>query len=319
MPSPNITDPEISIVVPLYNEDESIGELFLQIQQELEKNTTFEVIFVDDGSTDKSWEIIQSMRENHGSLVKGIRFRRNYGKSQALQKGFERAEGAYIVTMDADLQDNPTEILPMVDMLKDGLDLVSGWKQKRHDPISKTLPSLFFNFVTRKATGIKLNDFNCGLKAYRKEVIRDIKLYGELHRYIPYVAYQQGYANIGEKVVEHRARKYGTSKFGFSRFIKGFLDLMTLLFLFHYMRRPMHFFGTAGTLFLGAGTLITAYLVVMRIFYEQYLSDRPLLLFGILLMVLGVQFFSIGFLGELVNKNRIDNNEADINIKDIIS
>lgn len=316
MTDTNITLPEISVIIPLLNEEESLGELCQQIHQALVGKTSFEVIFVDDGSTDRSWEEISKLRVTYGDLIKGIRFRRNYGKSQALQKGFEAARGSYVVTMDADLQDDPNEILPMVEMLKEGLDLVSGWKKKRHDPISKTIPSRFFNFVTRKATGIPLNDFNCGLKAYRTEVVKDITLYGELHRYIPYVAYQEGYGRIGEKVVQHHPRKFGVSKFGLSRFVKGFLDLVTLLFLFHYMRRPMHFFGTAGTIFLAAGTLITTYLVVMRVFFEQYLSNRPLLLFGILLLVLGVQFFSIGFLGEMINKNRLDKSENDINIRE---
>lgn len=309
---------DISVVVPLLNEAESLQELYRTIREALQDTYSFEVIFVDDGSKDDSWNVISELKEQYSETVKAIQFRRNYGKSQALQKGFELAAGRYVVTMDADLQDDPNEIPGMVAMLKEGKDLVSGWKKTRKDPIGKTIPSRFFNFVTRFTTGIKLHDFNCGLKAYKKEVVENITLYGELHRYIPYLAWQQGYVNIGEKVVTHHPRKYGTSKFGLSRFIKGFLDLITLLFLSHYLQRPMHFFGTAGSLFLGAGTVITAYLVVMRLFFDQYLSNRPLLLFGILLMVLGVQFFSIGFLGELINKNKVDRGEDNINVKDVM-
>lgn len=314
----NNNKPEISVVVPLLNEAESLNELYKEIESSLAQKFNFEVIFVDDGSTDNSWQIISDLKKKHPNNVSGIQFRRNYGKSQALQKGFAIARGEYLVTMDADLQDDPAEIPEMIQMLKDGKDLVSGWKQKRHDPIGKTIPSRFFNFVTRITTGIKLNDFNCGLKAYKREVIEDIKLYGELHRYIPFLAAQQGYNKIGEKIVRHHPRKYGISKFGFSRFIKGFLDLITLLFLNHYLQRPMHFFGSAGTIFLGAGSLITLYLVVMRLFFDQFLSNRPLLLFGILLIVLGVQFFSIGFLGELINRNRVDDGDVTINISDKI-
>ncbi len=312
----NVTTPEVSVVVPLLNEEESLTELFEAIHNALNPRFSYEIIFVDDGSTDGSWKIIESLQQR-STNIRGIQFRRNYGKSTALQKGFEIAQGTFIATLDADLQDDPSEIPLMIDqMLSEGLDLVSGWKQKRHDPLSKTIPSRFFNAVTSRISGIKLKDFNCGLKVYRREVVENIEIYGEMHRYIPVLAKWEGFTRIGEKVVLHHPRKYGKTKFGISRFINGFLDLVTLIFIHVYFQRPMHFFGSIGFASLSLGAAITAYLVVMRIFFEQYLSNRPLLLFGILLLVLGLQFFSVGFLGEMLNKSR--NKQRQINIRKTI-
>jgi len=295
--------PEISLVIPLLNEDESLCELMKSITSAL-SDFKYEILFVDDGSDDQSWQIIENLSDSH-SCVKGVKLRRNYGKSAALQAGFAVADGEFVVTMDADLQDDPFEIPPMIEKLKNGADLVSGWKKKRHDPITKTVPSRFFNAVTRWTTGIKLHDFNCGLKAYRREVIQHIHLYGELHRYVPLLAKWQGYNKIEEQEVKHHPRKYGKTKFGLSRFMNGFLDLITLLFVNRYMERPMHFFGTIGVLLAVAGMIINTYIAILKIFWDQPIGDRPILFLGILLVVIGVQFFSIGFLGEMVNKNRV--------------
>jgi glycosyltransferase involved in cell wall biosynthesis len=295
--------PEISVVIPLLNEKDSLEELTRRIDEAL-SGYEYEVLLIDDGSEDGSWERIVSLSQNEES-VKGIKLRRNYGKSSALQAGFMEAAGRYIVTMDADLQDDPFEIPSMIERLKQGADLVSGWKKVRHDPISKTVPSRFFNAVTRWTTGIKLHDFNCGLKAYRREVTEHIHLYGELHRYVPLLAKWQGFGNIEEQEVKHHPRKYGTTKFGLSRFMNGFLDLLTLLFVNRYMERPMHFFGTIGVLLTTVGMIINLYIAVLKILWDQPIGDRPLLFLGILLVVIGVQFFSIGFLGEMVNKNRV--------------
>lgn len=298
----NTSEIELSVIVPLYNEEQSIGELAVKVGEALADRHEYELIFVDDGSADRSWKEIQKASGSN-SRVRGVRLQRNYGKSSALQAGFEKSRGAYIATMDADLQDDPFEIPEMLQQLKEQqLDLVSGWKKKRHDPISKTVPSRFFNRVTSMVTGIKLNDFNCGLKVYRREVIDHIYLYGELHRYIPFLAKLEGYNNIGEKVVKHHPRKYGETKFGISRFMHGFLDLLTLLFVNRYLQRPMHFFGTLGFLFLLIGGVINLYLTVEKLFFGEPLGDRPLLLLGVMLMVLGAQIFSIGFLGELIQK-----------------
>ena len=294
---------EVSVVVPLYNEDQSLGELANKISEVL-KGRSFEIIFVDDGSTDSSWDVISKLHEE-SSYIKGLRFRRNYGKSDALQVGFEEASGRYIVTMDADLQDDPKEIPELLEMLNEGYDLVSGWKKKRHDPLTKTIPSRFFNAVTRFTTGIKLHDFNCGLKAYRREVIENIYLYGEMHRYVPLLAKWKGFDKIGEKVVKHHPRKYGKTKFGLSRFLHGFLDLLTLLFVNRYMRQPMHFFGSMGVLFLIVGVVISGWLAYLKLVFNEPLSNRPLLFLGILLILLGVQFFSIGFLGEIYNQAQV--------------
>lgn len=302
---------DVSIVVPVYNEEESLPELEKQIADALKPAFTYEIIFVDDGSSDRSWAEIKKLGDQK-KVVRGIAFSHNYGKSVALQAGFEAAQGTYVVTMDSDLQDDPAEVPEMIQMLKDGYDLVSGWKKERHDPISKTIPSKFFNFVTRKVAGIELHDFNCGLKAYRAEVIKDIYLYGELHRYIPMLAKKEGYNRITEKVVTHHPRKYGKTKFGLSRFMNGFLDLVTLTFVQRYLQKPMHFFGTVGVLLLLAGGGINLYMVYVKYVLSQGIGDRPLLFLGILLMVVGVQFFSTGLLGELINKNNVENQKPRI-------
>ncbi|MCC5940099.1 MAG: glycosyltransferase family 2 protein [Balneolaceae bacterium] len=294
---------DISLVIPLLNEEHSLRELTDKIIEAL-SGKSFEIIFVDDGSEDASWQIIKDLCDEN-DFVKGIRFRRNHGKSDALQAGFEQASGKYIVTLDADLQDDPFEIPELIEMLRDGADLVSGWKKVRHDPISKTVPSRFFNAVTRFTTGIKLHDFNCGLKAYRREVIDSIYLYGEMHRYVPLLAKWNGFDKIDEKVVKHHPRKHGKTKFGISRFLNGFLDLVTLLFVNRYMQQPMHFFGSIGVLILLIGGAISSYLAYIKIFLGEPLGNRPLLFLGILLIVVGVQFFSIGFLGEMINRGQV--------------
>jgi glycosyltransferase involved in cell wall biosynthesis len=314
---PVTAEPDVSVVVPLLNEDESLTELTGRIGQALDGKLGYEIIFVDDGSTDSSWEVITGLAAANERIA-GIRLRRNYGKSTALDQAFRRVKGRVVVTMDADLQDDPFEIPALVGMIDSGFDLVSGWKKVRHDPVSKTIPSRFFNFITSLVTGIRLHDFNCGLKAYRREVVERLELYGEMHRYIPLLAYWDGYKKIGEKVVQHHPRKFGESKFGLSRFINGFLDLVTLIFINRYLQKPMHFFGTLGVVSLIAGGIITAYLTVMRLFYDQYLTNRPMLLFGILFLVLGVQFFTIGLFGEMLYKHRNNGDNEKVNINDEI-
>ncbi len=313
--SAHIQHPQVSVIIPLYNEKQSLSELSEKITGALETKYNFEIIFIDDGSTDGSWEVLKNFAHS-SRQIRAVQFRRNYGKSTALQTGFNVAEGAYIATLDADLQDDPNEIPAMIEMLKEGYDLVSGWKKKRNDPLSKTIPSRFFNRITAWLTGIKLNDFNCGLKVYRKEVIDNINLHSELHRYIPLLAKWEGFDIIGEKEVRHHSRKYGKTKFGISRFMHGFLDLLTLMFVSNYHQRPMHFFGALGFLFLAAGGGINLYLTIDKLFFGPPLGERPFLLFGVMLMVLGAQFFSIGFLGELIFKRR--NDQHSPNIKDKI-
>lgn len=313
MDEPEVID--LSIVIPLFNEAASLKELTQKIKEAVSGKYSYEIIFVDDGSTDDSWKVVTELAGAE-SGIHGIRFRRNYGKSTALQKGFEATKGAYIITMDADLQDDPFEIPEMIGMLKDGKDLVSGWKKRRHDPVTKTIPSRFFNLGTSWVTGIKLHDFNCGLKAYRREVIENIFLYGEMHRFVPLLANWEGFRNIGEKVVKHHPRKYGHTKFGISRGIKGFLDLISLMFINSYVQRPMHFFGSIGMVSLLIGGGITVYLTIMRLFFNEFLSNRPLFLFGIMLLLLGVQFFSIGFIGELIIKHKAE--EKKVNIRETI-
>ncbi len=304
--------PEISVIVPLLNEEKSLKELAQTVNDVIQKmGCTHEILFVDDGSTDRSWSIIQQLAESSGN-IKGIRLRRNYGKSDALQAGFETSKGQYVVTLDADLQDDPNEIPALIEKLKEGADLVSGWKKKRNDPISKTIPSLFFNTVTRWATGIKLHDFNCGLKAYKREVVDNIHLYGEMHRYVPLLAKWNGFSKIEEKVVRHHPRKYGKTKFGLSRFMNGFLDLVTLLFINRYIQRPMHFFGLFGVLFLVVGVFVNLYLAYLKLFLGEPLANRPLLFLGLLLVMVGVQFFSIGFLGELLNRGEVKKQKPNI-------
>lgn len=262
---------DISIIIPLYNEDESLPELHDWIQRVVEKeNLSYEIIFVDDGSNDNSWQVIEELSIKN-SNVKGIKFRRNYGKSAALYSGFEKTQGDVIITMDADLQDSPDEIPDLFHRIKDdGYDLVSGWKKKRHDPITKTIPSKFFNYITRVISHIKLHDFNCGLKAYRKEVIKSVEVYGEMHRYIPVLAKQAGFKKIGEKIVQHRARQYGVSKFGLDRFVNGFLDLLSVVFITKFGKKPMHFFGVWGTLMFLLGGGITLWLIGEKFYRVIY-------------------------------------------------
>lgn len=305
---------DISIIVPLYNEEDSLPELHDWIVNVAETyELSYEIIFVDDGSGDKSWDVIEglSLANKH---VKGIKFRRNYGKSAALNEGFTAAQGDVVITMDADLQDSPDEIPELYKMIKDdGYDLVSGWKKKRHDPIGKTLPSKFFNWTTRKMSGIKLHDFNCGLKAYKNDVIKNIEVYGEMHRYIPVIAKWAGFKNIGERVVQHQARKYGVTKFGMSRIVKGYLDLLTINFVTKFGKRPMHLFGTMGSLLFFAGFVIAGYLAYAKIFLEEYnMTERPLFYLGILAMVIGSQLFVAGFLAEMISRASHDRNNYSV-------
>ncbi|EMR04574.1 glycosyltransferase family 2 protein [Cesiribacter andamanensis] len=299
---------DISVVVPLYNEEESLPELCSWISRVMKENGfSYEIILVDDGSKDRSWHVVRQIFDTN-PYVRGIRFNRNYGKSAALNTGFKETRGRVVITMDADLQDSPDEIPGLYRMVtEEGYDLVSGWKQKRYDPISKTIPSKFFNGVTRKISGIDLHDFNCGLKAYRSEVVKSIDIYGEMHRYIPVIAKWRGFTAIGEKVVTHRARKYGYTKFGLERFIYGFLDLMSITFVSKFRQRPMHFFGTLGTLSFLTGLLITIWLIAEKIYYVQYLhqpirnvTDQPLFFLALVALIVGVQLFMTGFLAEML-------------------
>lgn len=295
----------ISVVIPLLNEAESLLELSVWISRVMkEHGLSYEIIFIDDGSRDTSWEVISRLSEENPG-VKGIKFRRNYGKAAALNLGFAEARGEVVITMDADLQDSPDEIPDLYRMIKEeGYDLVSGWKKKRRDPLSKTIPTRFFNWSTRRMSGIRLHDFNCGLKAYRNAVIKSIEVYGEMHRYIPVIAKWAGFIKIGEKVVHHQKRKYGKTKYGADRFLKGYLDLVTISFSSRFGKRPMHFFGLLGSLLFLAGFVIAGYLAYERIFYEGYnMTERPLFYFGMLAMVLGTQLFVAGFLGELISRS----------------
>lgn len=301
---------DISIVVPLFNEEESLPELVAWIDKVCrQEQLRYEVLLVDDGSTDNSWPVVSKLSDQFEG-VKGIKFRRNYGKSAALNVGFEHAQGDVVITMDADLQDSPDEIPELYRMImEDRYDLVSGWKKKRYDPISKTLPSKFFNGITRMISGIKLNDFNCGLKAYKKQVVKSIEVYGEMHRYIPVIAKQAGFKKIGEKVVEHRARKYGVTKFGLERFINGFLDLLSVTFITRFAKRPMHFFGAMGTLVFFLGFLILLYLTIGKLFYQGTgMTSRPIFYLGLLTVIIGVQLFLTGFIAELVSRSASDRN-----------
>jgi glycosyltransferase involved in cell wall biosynthesis len=296
---------DVSIVVPLLNEEESLPELCAWIDRvATENNYSYEVILIDDGSTDNSWKTIMGLSEKNAH-IKGIKFQRNYGKSAALNEGFKVVTGEVVITMDADLQDSPEEIPGLRKMvLEENYDLVSGWKKVRHDPIGKTLPSKFFNWVTKRSTGIRLHDFNCGLKAYRLKVVKNIEVYGEMHRYIPVIAKWSGYKKIGEKVVMHHARKYGTSKFGVERFIKGFLDLASILFVGRFGKRPMHFFGSWGTLSFLFGSTVFIYLTISKFFFDKTgLTQRPLFFFAILAMIIGTQLFLTGFIAELITRN----------------
>lgn len=302
---------DISVVIPLYNEEESLRELEAWIRRVMDTNGfSYEIIMVDDGSKDKSWQVIEQLQRQNPN-VRGIKFRRNYGKSAALHVGFQAARGEVVITMDADLQDSPDEIPALYAMVfKEGYDLVSGWKKVRHDPPSKTIPSRFFNWVTRFISKIPLHDFNCGLKAYRKDVVKSIEVYGEMHRYTPLLAKWAGFDKITEKVVQHRPRKYGVSKFGLNRFINGFLDLMSITFIGKFGKRPMHFFGTIGTLFLLVGFLILAWLSIEKLVYKEYgITERPLFYFGILTLIVGTQLFVTGFLAELLVRNSSTRNQ----------
>lgn len=305
---------DLSLVIPVYNEEESLPELEAWIRKVVEKEAySYEIIFVDDGSNDMSWSVIEDLSKRN-PFVKGIKFRRNYGKSAALQKGFSQAQGDVVITMDSDLQDSPDEIPELYKMIKiDGYHLVSGWKKKRYDPIGKRWPSKLFNGTTSLMSGIKIHDFNCGLKSYDRNVIKSIEIYGEMHRYIPVIANSAGFTRITEKVVQHHARKYGKSKFGAGRLIKGFLDLVTLYFVSKFGKRPMHFFGVIGTLLFLAGFIIAAYLAYAKFFWLEYrMTERPLFYFGLLSMVMGTQVFVAGFIAEMISRNAHGRNDYQI-------
>jgi glycosyltransferase involved in cell wall biosynthesis len=303
-------NPDVSVVVPVFDEEESLPELARQITDACESaGYSFDVWLIDDGSRDDSWRVIEGLHARDPRFG-GISLRRNYGKSAALAVGFEQASGRNVVTMDADLQDDPSEISNLVSDLENGFDLVSGWKRQRHDPLDKRLPSRFFNFVTRKISGIPLHDFNCGLKAYRREVVKSVRVYGELHRYIPLLAKWEGYDRITERVIRHHPRKYGRTKFGFDRYIKGFLDLISVLFLTRFAARPMHFFGTFGTLAFISGFLISLWISIDKIAFGNPIGDRPLLLLGVLMIVVGVQMFTTGLLGEMIIKTEMERTSA---------
>lgn len=301
---------DISVVIPLLNEAESLPELHEWIVRVMQANNySYEVIFIDDGSTDNSWEVINTLLSKD-SNVKGIRFRRNYGKSAALNVGFEACVGNVVITMDADLQDSPDEIPDLYNLIiKEGYQLISGWKQKRYDPISKTIPTKLFNWATRKMSGIYLHDFNCGLKAYHHEVVKSIEVYGEMHRYIPVIAKWAGFKKIGEKVVQHRERKYGTTKFGLERFINGFLDLLSIMFVSKFGKKPMHLFGALGTLMFIIGFGITVYLGAYKLYHlyihepARLITDQPVFYLALTTMIIGTLLFIAGFLGELIARN----------------
>lgn len=302
---------DISVIVPLYNEDESLNELSEWITRVMkENNFSYEVIMIDDGSTDNSWQVVQDIARINTNF-KGIKFQRNYGKSAALNEGFKAAKGSVVITMDADMQDSPDEVPELYRMISDeGYDLVSGWKKKRYDnKLTKNLPSKLFNAAARKSSGIKLHDFNCGLKAYKNKTIKCIEVYGEMHRYIPVLAKWAGFKKIGEKVVEHRARKYGVTKFGWDRFVNGFLDLATISFISRFGKRPMHFFGLYGSLCFLLGFFISIYLIIMKITHVRAgISDSPLFFIGLTIMIIGMQLFLAGFIGELIARNAADRN-----------
>jgi glycosyltransferase involved in cell wall biosynthesis len=295
---------DLSVIVPVFNEDESLPELCDWIARVMDRNRfTYEVILVDDGSTDRSWEVIENIHRQN-DCVKGIRFQRNYGKSAALNEGFKSCKGEVVITMDADLQDSPEEIPALRSMILDeGYDLVSGWKKVRHDPLSKTIPSRFFNWVTSKVSKIKLHDFNCGLKSYRLKLVKSIEVYGEMHRYIPLIAKWSGFRKIGEKVVEHHERKYGQSKFGMGRLITGGLDLASILFVGKYGKRPMHLFGTWGIFCFLFGFIIFFYLTVSKFFLDKTgLTQRPIFYVALVFMIIGTQLFVTGFVSELISR-----------------
>lgn len=314
---------DISIIIPLYNEEESLPELSEWIVKVMNENRySYEVIFVDDGSKDKSWQVVETLTKANSNL-KGIKFRRNYGKSAALNEGFIACQGNVVITMDADLQDSPDEIPGLFDMItKEGNDLVSGWKKKRYDPLSKTIPTKFFNWATRRMSGINnLHDFNCGLKAYRRDVVKSIEVYGEMHRYIPVIAKWAGFEKIEEKVVVHRARKYGVTKFGLERFINGFLDLLSISFVSRFGKKPMHLFGLLGTFMFALGMTTSVYLGASKLYHvynnlpARLLTERPSFYIALTCMILGTQLFLAGFLGEMISRSAADRNKYLIDKK----
>lgn len=307
---------DISIIIPFYNEEESLAELCAWIGRvAAQHHFSYEILLIDDGSTDRSWEIVEQLCRDHDQL-KAIKFQRNYGKSAALNEGFHACKGEVVITMDADLQDSPEEIPSLRAKILEGYDIVSGWKKKRLDPLEKRLPSKFFNWFTAKVSNIPLHDFNCGLKAYRNQVVKNIEVYGEMHRYIPLIAKWAGFRNITEKAVEHHARKYGTSKFGFERYINGFLDLGTIMFLGKFGKKPMQFFGFWGTLSFLAGFIIFVYLTLSKFFLDQTgLTQRPLFFFAIMVMIIGSQLFLTGFIAELVSRNAPGRNHYHVEKK----
>lgn len=302
--------PDISIIVPVFDEEESIPELSAWIGRVMKENAFFyEIIFIDDGSKDNSWKVIESLTEKD-AYIKGIRFSRNYGKSAALDTGFKASSGKVVITLDADLQDSPDEIPGLYQMIaQERYDLVSGWKKKRRDPLSKRLPSKFFNFITRKISGIRLHDFNCGLKAYDSRVVKNIRLYGEMHRYIPVIAKWNGFDNIGEKIVTHYPRKFGRTKFGLERFINGFLDLISITFVMRFVKKPMHFFGTLGTLSFLFGLFMTIWIIGVKIYQIQHhlpvreVTSQPLFFLALVALIVGMQMFMTGFLAEIMTLN----------------
>jgi glycosyltransferase involved in cell wall biosynthesis len=302
---------QVSLVIPLKNEEESLPELEAWIRRVCEtEQLSYEIIFIDDGSTDRSWDVILQLKAKNPN-IKAIKFRRNYGKSAALHTGFGIVNGEVVITMDADLQDSPDEIPALRNMiLQEGLDLVSGWKKRRHDPLSKTIPSKLFNAVARSISGIQLHDFNCGLKAYRYSVAKSIEVYGDMHRWMPVLAKWAGFTKIGEKVVEHRARKYGYSKFGWERIITGFLDLLSVYFVGKFGKKPMHFFGTLGTLSFILGFAVLAWLSYSKLVNSEYgIAERPAFFFGIVALLIGTQLFLVGFLAELNNRNAVNKDQ----------
>jgi glycosyltransferase involved in cell wall biosynthesis len=305
---------QISVVIPLFNEEESLPELVAWIARVMAQNQfTYEIIMVDDGSKDKSWPVIEKLAAENPH-VKGVKFRINYGKSAALNTGFGIAQGDVVITMDADLQDSPDEIPALYQMItSEGWDIVSGWKQKRYDPFSKTFPTKIYNAAARFMSGINLHDFNCGLKAYKNDVVKSVEVYGEMHRYIPVLAKKAGFSKIGEKVVQHQARKYGVTKFGMERFLFGFLDLLSVSFMTRFSKRPMHLFGSLGVLSFFGGFCIVIYLIVAKCIFPQYsLTDRPIFYMALLSIIVGVQLFVAGFLGELVSRTATDRDKYDI-------
>lgn len=311
---------DISVVVPLFNEEESLPELFEWIKKVMTKNSfSYEVIFIDDGSNDKSWKIIKELKLANPENIKAIRFRKNYGKSPALHCGFLQADGDVVITMDADLQDSPDEIPELYRMItEDDYDMISGWKKKRYDPLSKTIPTKLFNATARSVSGIKLHDFNCGLKAYKNEVVKNIEIYNDMHRWIPYLAKNAGFNKIGEKVVQHQARKYGNSKFGLSRFFNGYLDLLTLWFLSKFGKKPMHFFGLIGSFIFLIGLLAVIVVGALKVYYihkgEAYrlITDTPYFYIALTSMIIGTQLFLAGFLGEIITRNAPERNKYKI-------